>query len=217
MNTVVKICGINSEAAFDTAVEAGADLLGFVFFARSPRFVTARQAAALNARHERGPLRVGLFVDPTEDEVKTVLDAMHLDKLQLYAGEQTCRAIRKKFPVMLGRAIAVETENDLPTVAAGLDCLIIEAKPPTGASRPGGNATAFDWTITQNWHAPIPWLLAGGLTADNVAEAIETSHCPGVDVSSGVESLPGVKSPALIRRFIANAKAVRGGGDAISK
>jgi phosphoribosylanthranilate isomerase len=203
----VKICGINSESAFDTAVEAGAGLLGFVFFPRSPRFVTPRQAAALSNRHAGGPQRVGLFVNPSEDDVKTVLDAMHLDKLQLYAPLKTCQALRETFNIMVGHAIGVEDETDLPKSANSLDFLIIESKAPANASRPGGNATAMDWSVCKNWAAPLPWLLAGGLTAENVATAIRQSGAPGVDVSSGVESLPGVKSPALIRRFIANAHA----------
>jgi phosphoribosylanthranilate isomerase len=208
MSVNVKICGINSESSFDAAIESGADLLGFVFFARSPRFVTARQAAALSARHKGGALRVGLFVDPTEDDVKTVLDTMQLDKLQLYADQDTCRAFREKFGVMIGRAIAADQRADLPDTSDGIDCLVIEPKPPAWSTRPGGNATKLDWSITKNWAAPLPWLLAGGLTADNVAEAIQQSGAPGVDVSSGVESLPGVKSAALIRRFITNAKSV---------
>lgn len=209
MSVNVKICGINTEASFDAAIEAGADLIGFVFFARSPRYVTARQAAALSNRHQGGPLRVGLFVNPTEDDVKTALDAMHLDKLQLYADQDTCRAFRKKFGVQVGLAVGAENRDDLPDTCDGIDCLVIEPKPPTSSTRPGGNATKLDWSITKNWAAPLPWLLAGGLTAENVAEAIQESGAPGVDVSSGVESLPGVKSAALIRRFIANAKSVR--------
>jgi phosphoribosylanthranilate isomerase len=202
----VKICGINSEAAFDASIEARADLLGFVFFPRSPRFVTPRQGAALSARHQGGPLRVGLFVEPTEDDVKAVLDVMKLDKLQLYASPDTCRALKRRFGVMVGHAIGVETAQELPPEADGIDCLVVEAKAPIGATRPGGNAAKLDWSLTKAWRAPVPWLLAGGLTPDNVAEAIAQSGAPGVDVSSGVESLPGVKSPALIRRFIANAR-----------
>jgi phosphoribosylanthranilate isomerase len=204
----VKICGINSESAFDTAVEAGADLLGFVFFPRSPRFVIARQAAALSKRHQGGPLRVGLFVNPTEDEVKAVLDTLHLDKLQIYAPVETARKLRRKFNVKVGHAIGVEHATDLPTTAEDIDCLVIESKAPADASRPGGNAIPLDWSICKSWKSPTPvWLLAGGLTAENVATAIIRSGAPGVDVSSGVESLPGVKSPALIRRFISNAHA----------
>jgi phosphoribosylanthranilate isomerase len=209
--TRIKICGINSEAAFDTAVELGVDMVGFVFFQGSPRHVTARQAAALSGRHEGGPLRVGLFVEPADAQIQAVLDDVHLDKLQIYASEPRCLEIRGRFGMRTGRAIGVGGTDDLPAEAAGLDCLVVEAKPPAGATRPGGNAVSIDWTITKNWQAPVPWLLAGGLTADNVAIAIAQSGAPGVDVSSGVESLPGVKSPALIRRFVANAKTVVSG------
>jgi len=215
----VKICGINSEAAFDASVEARADLLGFVFFPRSPRFVTPRQAGALSARSPGGPLRVGLFVEPTEDDIKAVLDVMQLDKLQLYAAQETCRAFKRQFGVMVGQAVGVDSARELPAHADGIDCLVIEAKAPIGATRPGGNANKLDWSITKSWRAPAPWLLAGGLTPDNVADAIIQSDAPGVDVSSGVESLPGVKSPALIRRFITNARNAgrRGGGVVASK
>ena len=204
--TRVKICGINSESAFDVAVELQVDLIGFVFFQGSPRHVTARQAAALSARQAGGPLRVGLFVEPTNRQIQAVLGAMHLDRLQIYASEPRCVDLRNHFGLRVGRAIGVETAADLPAEAPGLDCLVVEAKPPAGATRPGGNAVSIDWTITKDWQAPVPWLLAGGLTADNVAIAIAQSGAPGVDVSSGVESLPGVKSPALMRRFVANAR-----------
>jgi len=210
--TRVKICGINNEAAFDIAVELGVDLIGFVFFQGSPRHVTARQAAALSARHQGGPLRVGLFVEPGNRQIQAVLDIMNLDQLQIYAGEERCLDIRNRFGIRVSRAIGVELAQDLPAEANGLDGLVVEAKPPEGATRPGGNGASIDWTITKNWKAPVPWLLAGGLTAENVATAITQSGAPGVDVSSGVESLPGVKSPALIRRFVANARGVGAGG-----
>jgi phosphoribosylanthranilate isomerase len=203
----VKICGINSESSFDAAVEAGAGLLGFVFFKRSPRCISPRQAAALSSRCQSGPLRVGLFVEPTDDDIKSVLDSIRLDKLQIYAPIQRCQDIKAKFGVMTGRAVGACHQKDLPQHAEGMDCLVVESKPPAEATRPGGNGLALDWTICKTWNAPVPWLLAGGLTAENVAEAITQSGAPGVDVSSGVESLPGVKSPALIRRFIANAHA----------
>jgi phosphoribosylanthranilate isomerase len=203
----VKICGINSESSFDAAVGAGAALLGFVFFKRSPRYVTPRQAATLSSRQTGGPIRVGLFVEPTDDDIETVLDSISLDKLQLYAPIQRCQAIKAKFNLPTGRAVGACQQKDLPRDAEGMDCFVVESKPPAGGTRPGGNGITLDWTICKTWNAPIPWLLAGGLTAENVAEAITQSGAPGVDVSSGVESLPGVKSPALIRRFIANAHA----------
>jgi phosphoribosylanthranilate isomerase len=206
--TCIKICGINSEAAFDTAVEAGADCLGFVFFPRSPRFVTARQAAALSARHTGRPLRAGLFVEPKLHEIKAVLDAMHLDALQIYGDSEFCLYMQNKFEVPVWRAVGVKTVDDLPRVPDGLSGFVIEGRPPESATRPGGNASAIDWPILRGWNAPLTWMLAGGLSAENVAEAIKITGAPAVDVSSGVESLPGVKSPVLIRRFIANARNV---------
>jgi len=214
--TRVKICGINSEGSFDAAFEMNVDMIGFVFFERSPRYVTARQAAALSGRQAGGPLRVGLFVEPTSRQIAAVLDAMSLDKLQIYASEQRCRDLRERFGVRVGRVLGVEVAGDLPASAAGLDWMVVEPKPPPGATRPGGNGTRFDWSITRDWAAPVPWLLAGGLTAENVGAAIAQSNAPGVDVSSGVESLPGVKSPVLIRRFVANARAAVGGRPSVA-
>ena len=205
--TRVKICGLTSAAAFDAVVEAGADWLAFNFFPRSPRFVTAAEAAALSARHVGGPLRVGLFVSPSEDDIARVLDAVALDILQLYAPEADTAALKARFGLPVWRAVGVSARTDLPDAPGIADALLIEAKPPKDATRPGGNATSFDWSLTQGWASPCPWLLAGGLTPENVAEAIRISGATAVDVSSGVESAPGVKDPARIRAFIRAARA----------
>jgi phosphoribosylanthranilate isomerase len=205
--TRVKICGLRSPDAFDAVVEAGADWLAFNFFARSPRCVTPAAAAALSARHPGGPLRVGLFVAPQPDDIARVLDAVTLDILQLYAPEPEIAAHRARFGLPVWRAVGVAARADLPAEAGAADALLIEAKAPPDATRPGGNATRFDWSLTQGWHAPAPWLLAGGLTPENVAEAVRASGAPAVDVASGVESAPGVKDPARIRAFIQAARA----------
>ncbi len=204
----VKICGINDPAALDTAVEAGADWLGFVFFPPSPRYVTAAQAAALSARHPGGPLRVGLFVDPVEENIAAVLAEMPLDILQLYGRIPDIAALRARFGLPIWRAVGVEAASDLPMDNRGADCLLLEAKPPPAATRPGGNAVSFDWSLLRGWTAPCPWVLAGGLTPDNVAEAVRETGATAVDVSSGVERARGVKDAALIRAFIANARGV---------
>jgi phosphoribosylanthranilate isomerase len=211
--TCIKICGINSESAFDAAVEAGADCLGFVFFPRSPRFVTPRQAASLSARHQGRPLRAGLFVEPKMHEIQAVLDVMELDALQIYGDIEFCQYIQTKFGVPVWRAVGVKTADDLPSKADGLAGFVIEGRPPAEATRPGGNASAIDWPVLSGWDAPLQWLLAGGLTAENVAEAITITGAPAVDVSTGVESLPGVKSPVLIRRFIANVRSFHADAD----
>jgi phosphoribosylanthranilate isomerase len=201
----VKICGLNSEAAFDAAVTAGADWVGFVFFSPSPRFVTPARAAALSARMPGGPPRVGLFVDPTEAMIAEVLAGVRLDVLQLY-GAADIAALRARFGRAVWRATGVSTAADLPGEMPAADALLLDAKPPKDATRPGGNATPLDWGIMRGWIAPGPWLLAGGLTVANVAEAIRVTGAPAVDVSSGVESTPGVKEPTLIRAFVEKVK-----------
>jgi phosphoribosylanthranilate isomerase len=201
----VKICGLNSAAAYETAVDAGADYVGFVFFPPSPRFVTGSQAASIRARRPAGPPAVGLFVNPDLDQIAAVLETMPLDIFQIYDTPERAREIRARFgrPVWLARGISAREELAAAEPAgAGLDALMIESKPPLGANRPGGNATALDWSLLAGWKPTLPWLLAGGLTPENVAEAIAVSGAQAVDVSSGVESAPGVKDPARIKDFI---------------
>ena len=203
----VKICGITDKVALATAAAAGADWVGFVFFPPSPRALTPAQAAVLSAGLPGGPARVGLFVDPTDAEVAAVLDALPLDALQVYAAAERVAALRARFGRPVWRAIGVATVADLPAEAGAADRFVLEAKPPATATRPGGNATAFDWSLLRGWRAPAPWLLAGGLTPATVAAAIRATGAAAVDVSSGVERAPGVKDPALIRAFIAAARA----------
>ncbi len=209
----VKICGLNDAPGFDAALGAGADWIGLNFFARSPRAVTVAQAAALAQRRPPGgpllggPLLVGLFVEPADDEVARVLDAVPLDILQLYTPPERAAAIAAQAAKPFWYPVAVSARADLPAAMAGAAALLIEGRAPAGASRPGGNASAFDWSLTRGWRAPGPWLLAGGLTAENVAAAIVTAGAAAVDVSSGVESSPGHKDPARIRAFIAAARA----------
>ena len=206
MSVQVKICGITDPVGFDTAVEAGADWLGFNFFPPSPRVVTAAQAAALSGRMSGGPLRVGLFVDPTEDQIAAVLDAIALDVLQVYGREVSPTRLRDRFGLAVWRPVGIAAPADLPAASQGADALLLEAKPPPDATRPGGNAVSFDWAMLRGWTAPAPWLLAGGLTPDNVATAIRLTGATAVDVSSGVEKEKGRKDPALIRAFIERAK-----------
>jgi phosphoribosylanthranilate isomerase len=204
--TRVKICGINDEMAFDAAMAAGADWLGFNFFPPSPRYVTPTRAADLSARSPGGPVRVGLFVNPTVEDIATALDLVPLGALQLY-GALDFAALRARFGLPVWRAVGIETVADLPDSAGGADRLLIEAKAPPGATRPGGNAVSFDWSVLRGWTAPAPWILGGGLTVGNVAEAVHVTGAPAVDVSSGVERDRGIKDPGLIRAFIASARA----------
>jgi phosphoribosylanthranilate isomerase len=202
----IKICGLTDPAGRDAAREGGADWLGLVFFSRSPRGVTPAAAAALAAGVPAS--WVGLFVRPSDAEVAAVLAEVRLSVLQVYADAARCAALRARFGLPVWRAIGVRGAEDLPTGADGVDGLVIEAPPPEGSDRPGGNAARFDWRMLAGWRAPLPWLLAGGLTAENVAGAIAATGAPGVDVSSGVESAPGRKDPARIAAFLA---AARGG------
>jgi phosphoribosylanthranilate isomerase len=220
MTITVKICGITDAAAFDAAAEAGADMIGFVFYPPSPRALAPEAAAALSSRRPGGPLRVGLFVDPTDDALAATLAAVPLDVLQVQGSETPARvgAIRARFGIAVMKAVGVATRADVAEAVLHFggvaDRLLFDAKPPpagTPGALPGGNAAAFDWSIMHGAAVPVPWLLAGGLTADNVAEAIRTAGAPGVDVSSGVERARGVKDPARIAAFVAAARA-RGGG-----
>ena len=165
-----------------------------------------RKAAAISARSPGGPPRVGLFVDPTPEAVAATLDVVRLDILQVY-GAVDLAALRTRFGLPIWRPVGVATAADLPVRSGGAERLVVEAKAPPEATRPGGNAVRFDWSLLRGWAAPAPWILAGGLTVGNVAEAVRVTGARAVDVSSGVESARGVKDPARIRAFIANAKA----------
>ncbi|SDE01709.1 phosphoribosylanthranilate isomerase [Belnapia rosea] len=211
--TAVKICGIRDAAGFDAAAEAGAEMVGFVFYPPSPRAVTPAEAAALSARLEGGPLRVGLFVDPTDAELEAVLAVVPLGLIQLHGAESVarCAEIRARFGVPVMKAVGIAAPEDLEALAAYapvVDRFLLDAKPPAGASLPGGNAAAFDWRLTAGRVIPRPWLLAGGLTPETVAEAIRQSGAAGVDVSSGVERARGVKDPGRIREFVGAARHI---------
>ncbi|MBL8644753.1 MAG: phosphoribosylanthranilate isomerase [Rhodospirillaceae bacterium] len=210
MSIAVKICGLTTEKALTAAVDAGADYVGFVFFRRSPRYVDMALAASLVLSVPRHVTPVGLFVDPTDAELETALKAVPLSMLQLHGAETPARVgeIAKKFGIPIMKAVGVSSPADVVGAAVydAASWLLFDAKPPKDATRPGGNAKAFDWALMQGYLGPKPWMLAGGLTAGNVQDAITASKAKAVDVSSGVESRPGVKSAAKIRAFI---KAVR--------
>ncbi len=201
--TQVKICGISTADAYEAAFTA--DYAGFVFFPPSPRYVTPSAARALF--RPGGPQRVGLFVDPDDALVSEAIDTGRLDILQVVAPAARVAELGGRFGRRVWRAVGVHAATDLPDGLEGADALLLDARPPKGATRPGGNAVQFDWTLLRGWAAPGPWLLAGGLTPSNVADAIRTTGAPAVDVSSGVESAPGQKDPALIEAFLKAARA----------
>lgn len=212
--TEVKICGVNTPEALAAAAAAGADFVGFVFFAASPRAVTPEGAAAISATHPGGPRRVGLFVDPGDEALAATLAAVPLDLIQLHGAETPARvaAVRARFGVPVMKAIGIGDASDLaliPAHAAVSDRLLLDAKPAPEAALPGGNAHPFEWGLLAGVAIGRPWLLAGGLTPGNVGAAIRAAGAPGVDVSSGVERARGVKDAGLIRDFVAAAR--RGG------
>ena len=214
MKVSVKICGLNDERGLTAAIDAGADFTGFVFFRRSPRFVTIDQAVDLIAQVPRKVTTVGLFVNPTDAELDRVLNNVRLGAIQLHGKETPERvdAIRAAYSLPVIKALGVSSARDVMDAAAyenHADWLMFDAKPPKDATRPGGNALAFDWKLMASYTGKSPWFLAGGLTRANVARAIVESGARLVDVSSGVESSPGVKSPAKIRSFVMAAKAAK--------
>lgn len=206
--TKVKICGINEQAGLDAAVEAGADWVGFVFFPASPRYIMLDAAERLATRAACKVPIVGLFVKPSFDQIAQTVQRVPLAALQIYGSAATLPDIRKRFGLPIWRALGVSDASDLPAEAEGADRLVVEAKPPAGADRPGGNGVTFDWRMLRGWQSPAPWILAGGLTVQNIEAAITATGTQAVDVSSGVEEVRGVKSPSLIRAFIKTAKAV---------
>ncbi len=206
--TRVKICGVNSVEGFDAACAAGADWVGFVYWEKSPRAVTPWLAAGLSARMEGGPKRVGLFVEPNDSDIAAALAALPLDVLQLYADEARVADVAGKFGVPVWRSCAVAGGADLPRGAGAASALVVEARAPAGGARPGGNGVALEWGVLRGWRPGFEWILAGGLTAGNVAEAVRVSGASAVDVSSGVERRVGEKDAGLIRAFVQVARSV---------
>ena len=206
-----KICGITEVGALDAAVGGGARWLGFVFFPPSPRSLGIERAADLARRAPETTGRVGVFVEPSDDELAQVLARVPLTALQLHGGETPARvgAVRARFGLPVIKAVPVATPEDLAgahAYEASADWLLFDGKAPKAGragALPGGNAVAFDWRLVAGASWRLPWLLSGGLDADNVAEAVRASGARAVDVSSGVEDRPGLKSPARIRAFLA--------------
>ena len=205
MSAGFKICGLTRPEDVDAAAAAGASHVGLVFFERSPRHLSPARAAALAARVPPGVTRVALTVDADDAALDAILSAVPVDMVQLHGREPPERAaeIRRRVPVM--KALGVREAADLDAVeahAGAVDMLLVDAKPAPGAL-PGGNGEAFDWTLLGGRRWPVPWMLAGGLDAANVAEAVRITGAPFVDVSSGVEAAPGVKDAGRIAAFAA--------------
>jgi len=213
MSISIKFCGLSQPADIAAAAEAGARYVGFVFFPKSPRAVSLTQARDLALAVPVGVAKVGLVVDPEDGFLDQLLAEVPLDILQLHGHETPTRVaeIRARTGLPVMKAIGIAEADDLGQIAdyaAVSDQLLIDAKPPKNADLPGGNGLSFDWRLLAGRRWPVPWMLAGGLTPDNVRLAVQMTGAQQVDVSSGVESRAGVKDPTLIHAF---ADAVNGG------
>ena len=212
MSLIVKICGLSTRETLDAALEAGADMVGFVFFPPSPRHLSLEIARDLGRVAKRRASKVALTVDADDAVLANIVETLQPDLLQLHGCETVARLrdIKQKFGLPVMKAIPVETAADLATLpgyAAVADRILFDARAPKDATRPGGLGAVFDWHVLEDLDLKLPFMVSGGLHAGNVAEAVRVTRAGGVDVSSGVESAPGVKDVEMIRAFIRAARA----------
>jgi phosphoribosylanthranilate isomerase len=213
MPVLIKICGLNAPDALDAALGAGADMVGFVFFAPSPRNISYATARALGGRVRGRAQKVALFVDPSDQELAASIEALAPDMLQLHGEETPDRVVmlRERFGLPVMKALPIAQRSDLTALERYenvADRLIFDARAPREATRPGGLGQSFDWRLLENLDTRVPFMLSGGLDVGNVAQALRITGAPGVDVSSGVERSPGEKDPEKIRAFIAAARRI---------
>lgn len=207
----VKICGLTDPADIPAAILAGASYVGFVFFPKSPRHLTLSTAAEMAGAVPDDITTVALTVDADDDMLDALTKSVPLDMLQLHGHESPARVaeVKARYGLPVMKAIGIASETDLTQIdfySKVADQLLIDAKPPKGADRPGGNAVAFDWRLIAGRRWSVPWMLAGGLTPDNVADAVRLTGASQIDVSSGVERAPGIKDADKMRLLIDNAR-----------
>jgi phosphoribosylanthranilate isomerase len=212
MSLLVKICGLSTRETLDVALQAGADMAGFVFFPPSPRHLSLETARELGRQAKGRAVKVALTVDADDATLANIVETLQPDLLQLHGTETVARVrdIKAKFGLPVMKVIAVETSADLaalPGYTGVADRILFDARAPKGATRPGGLGAVFDWRSLENLDLKLPFMVSGGLGADNVAEAVRVTRAGGVDVSSGVERSPGLKDPEMIRAFIRAARA----------
>jgi phosphoribosylanthranilate isomerase len=212
MSLIVKICGLSTRETLDAALDAGADMVGFVFFQPSPRHLSLEVARDLGKQAGRRALRVALTVDADDAMLANIVEALQPDILQLHGRETMARLrdVKQKFGLQVMKVVAVEAPADLaslPDYAAVADRILFDTRAPKGATRPGGLGAVFDWHVLENLDLRIPFMVSGGLNAGNVGEAVRVTRAGGVDVSSGVERSPGVKDPEMILAFIRAVRA----------
>lgn len=206
----IKICGLKTPDMLDAAIAARADYAGFVFFPPSPRHLAPADAAALGARAQGRIARVGLFVDADDAAIAEAVAAARLDAIQLHGKETPERAaqVKARFGLPVWKAVSVAAKGDVDRAVAyagAADLVLFDAKTPKGGL-PGGMGLSFDWSLVAGWKGALAWGLAGGLTPDNVTEAVRLTGAPLVDTSSGVESAPGVKDAGMIAAFCSAAR-----------
>jgi phosphoribosylanthranilate isomerase len=222
MSLLIKICGLKTLEALDVALDAGADMVGFVFFAPSPRHLGTGTARSLGMRVQDRARKVALTVDADDGMLAEIMESLKPDLLQLHGNETPARvrAIKARFGRPVMKAIAVESRKDLDSVAsyAGIaDQVLFDARAPRDATRPGGLGKPFDWHLLENLELDVPFMLSGGLDPANVASALRITRAPGVDVSSGVERVPGEKDLGKIRAFVRAARATQVATPAMSR
>jgi phosphoribosylanthranilate isomerase len=213
MSLIVKICGLSTRETLDVALDAGADMVGFVFFPPSPRHLSLETARDLGKHVKRRATKVALTVDADDATLANIVEALQPDILQLHGIETVARLrdIKQKFGLPVMKVLAVATASDLaslPGYAAVSDRILFDARAPKDATRPGGLGAVFDWHVLEKLDLALPFMVSGGLNAGNVTDAVRVSRAGGVDVSSGVERSPGIKDPEMIRSFIRAARAV---------
>ncbi len=212
MSLLVKICGLSTRETLDVALDQAADMVGFVFFPPSPRHLKLEAARGLGEAVKGRAAKVALTVDADDATLAGIVEALQPDLLQLHGRETAARVrdIKQKFGLPVMKALPVETAADLsalPSYCEVADRILFDARPPREATRPGGLGAVFDWHLLEKLDLALPFMVSGGLHAGNVTEAIRVTRAGGVDVSSGVESAPGVKDGEMIRAFIRAARA----------
>jgi len=212
MSLTVKICGLSTPETLDAALEAGADMVGFVFFPPSPRHLQFDLARALGERVRGRAQKVALTVDADDAFLQSIVEALRPDIVQLHGSESVAQiaAIRRKFGLPVMKAVPIAVKDDLEriaTYAAVADRLLFDARAPREATRPGGLGNTFDWHLLKDVQSRVPFMLSGGLDAGNVGEALRITRASGIDVSSGVERAPGVKDIDKIKAFVRAARS----------
>jgi phosphoribosylanthranilate isomerase len=212
MSLIVKICGLSTRETLDAALQAGADMMGFVFFPPSPRHLGLERARELGGQAKGRAVKVALTVDADDATLRNIVEALRPDILQLHGNETVARLrdIKRAFGLPVMKVISVQTSADLaaiPGYAAVADRILFDARAPKEATRPGGLGAVFDWHVLENLDLKLPFMVSGGLTSENVAQAVRLTRAGGVDVSSGVERALGVKDVEMIGAFVRAARA----------